>query len=251
YIVKYYYSKNLVSFLQTLREGNISHIFSNKGDILTLVFEAVLDENKSILKEEFLQDVLRLVEACFTKAEMEKTRQKKAVILEREFGMTRFSSFYHYAIKQSWGKLIGYDVLSENTNFHQASEQLLQQILQHFWSLNSGMAFTIVESIYDGESQSGTGESLKYCDESDFDSIRDHGGWDIKRTRENILKGESDVRAKESVGGSEVVHGDKGDAMKIIATMGEDVKQPDGKFRFIIHKNIISFFLLFIILLKA
>ena len=119
----------------------------------------------------------------------------------------------------------------------------MQQILQHFWSLNSGSQFTIVESIYDGESQSGTEESLKYCDESDFDSIRDHGGWVIKRTRENILKGESDVRAKESVGGSEVVHGDKGDAMKIIATMGEDVKQPDGKFRFIIHKNIVSLFL--------
>jgi hypothetical protein len=50
------------------------------------------------------------------------------------------------------------------------------------------------------------------------------------------------VRAKESVGGSEVVHGDKGDAMKVIATMGEDVKQPDGKFRFIIHKNIVSVF---------
>ena len=158
--------------------------------------------------------------------------------------MTRSSSLYHYAIKQSWGKLIGYDVLSENTNFHQASEQLLQQILQHFWSLNSGSQFTIVESIYDGERQSCTEESLKYCDESDFDSIRDHGGWVIKRTRENILKGESDVRAKESVGGSEVVsHGDKGDAMKIIATMGEDVKQPDGKFRFIIHKNFVSFFL--------
>jgi hypothetical protein len=92
-------------------------------------------------------------------------------------------------------KRIGYDVLSENTNFHQASGQLLQQILQHFWSLNSGSQFTSVESIYDeGESQSGTEESLKYCDEeSDFDSIPDHGGWVIKRTRESILKGESDV----------------------------------------------------------
>ena len=39
-----------------------------------------------------------------------------------------------------------------------------------------------MESIYDeGESQSGTEESLKYCDEeSDFDSIPDHGGWVIK-----------------------------------------------------------------------
>ncbi len=114
-------AKNLVSFLRTLRESNISHKFSNEGVILASALEAVLDESKSILKEEFLQDVLRLVEACFTKAEVEKTRQNKAVILEREFGMIRFSNFYHYAIKQSWGKLIGYDVLSKNTNFHQAS----------------------------------------------------------------------------------------------------------------------------------
>ena len=90
------------------------------------------------------------------------------------------------------------------------------------------------------KAQRGTEESLKYCDESDFDSIRDHGGWVIKRTRETILKGESNVRAKES---AEVFYGDKGDAMKIIATMGEDVKQPDGKFRFIIHKNSTPFFL--------
>ncbi len=51
-------------------------------------------------------------------------------------------------------------------------------------------------------------------------AIRDHGGWVINQTRESILKSESDVRAKESVGGSQVVHGDKGDALKIIATKG-------------------------------
>ena len=183
---------------------------------------------------------LRLVEACYTKTEVENTRQKKEVILERQFGMTRSSSFYHYAIKQSWGKLIGYDVFSKNAHFHQASEQLLQQILQHFWSLNSGSQFTSVQNIYDGETQSGSEELQKYCDESELDSIRDHGGWVIKRARENILKG-GDVRAKESVGGSEVIYGDKADAMKIIAIMGEDVKQQDGKFRFI-HENIVPFF---------
>ena len=76
------------------------------------------------LQEEFLQDVLRLVEACYTKTEVKNTRQKKEVILERQFGMTRSISFYHYSIKQSWGKLIGYDVFSTNAHFHQASEQL-------------------------------------------------------------------------------------------------------------------------------
>ncbi len=130
--------------MRTLREGNISHKFSNEGVILASALEAVLDESKSILKEEFLQDVLRLVEACFR----EKTRQNKAVILEREFGMIRFSSFYHHAIKQSSGKPID-SLLSKNTNFHQASGLLLQQILQHFWSLNFGSQFTSVESIYD------------------------------------------------------------------------------------------------------
>ena len=65
-------AKNLVSFLQTLREGNISHVFSNEGVVLALALEAVLDESKSILKEEFLQDVFRLDEACFTKGRCEK-----------------------------------------------------------------------------------------------------------------------------------------------------------------------------------
>jgi hypothetical protein len=50
-------------------KANTLHIFSNEEDIIiTLALEALLDESKSIsiLKEEFLRDVLRLVEACFT-----------------------------------------------------------------------------------------------------------------------------------------------------------------------------------------
>ena len=137
---------------------------------------------------------------------------------------------------------------SARTRTFMKHQQLLQQIFQHFWSLNSENQFTTAVNMNDAEgSQTGTKmieESLKYCDKSDFDSIRDHGGWVVKRTRESILKGGSDVRAKESVDGSVVVHGDKGYAMEIIGSMGEDVKQSDGKFRFIIHECIVSFFVL-------
>ena len=64
----------MVSFLQTLREGKINE----RGILaLNLALEAVLDESKTALTEEFLLGILRLVEACCTKAETEKTQQEE------------------------------------------------------------------------------------------------------------------------------------------------------------------------------
>ena len=86
---------------------------SNEKTILQLVSEALVDENKSYLKDESLQNILRLIEDCFVWAEDEKHPQKKAIRLENEFCEKRSCSFYHYYIKQSWEKLIFSDKRTE------------------------------------------------------------------------------------------------------------------------------------------
>lgn len=65
----------------------------------------------------------------------------------------------------------------------------------------------------------------------------------IKRARESIQKGESGrLKAVETHGGSSVVYGEKQRALDLISTLGSDVKQADGKFRFIISERVAPFF---------
>jgi hypothetical protein len=84
------------------------------------------------------------------------------------------------------------------------------------------------------------------CDESDFDNIKDHAGWVVKRARETLMKRDNKIPAKESVTESTLVYGDKAGALEIISALGKDFKQADGKFRFIVyivHEHVVPFFL--------
>ena len=51
--------------------------------------EAALDDNKSALIEEFLQNILRLFDVCFSQAEAEKHSQKYVISLEVSFAEKR------------------------------------------------------------------------------------------------------------------------------------------------------------------
>jgi hypothetical protein len=228
-------AKNLKSFLQTLHQVYKSP--SNEKTILQLVSEALVDENKSDLKDEFLQNILRLIEDCFVRAEDEKHAQKKAIRLENEFCEKRSCSSYHYCIKQSWEKLIFSDKRTETDIYMEASEQLLQQVLQNFWSSYGDIRVTVEND------EKSTEESVTDCDDSEFASIKDHAGWVIKRARETISKGESDsLKVMETEGGPSVC-GEKRKALELISTLGRDFKQADGKFRFIVYEHIVPFFL--------
>lgn len=226
--------RNLKSFLQTLFE--VYKLPSNEKWVLTLAKEAVLDENKSILVEEFLQEVLRLFEVCFVEAGTQKHSQNFEIALEQAFSEKRCSSFHECAIKHSWQKLLFGDTKSvcDCSQYSQTSGQLMQQVLQYFWSYNSdGFVSVEVESTKDPAA----------CDESDLDNIQDHAGWVIKRARDTVTKGENKIPARESVTDSNMVYGDKTGALEIISTLGKDVKQANGKFRFIVHDHVVPFFL--------
>ena len=122
-------STSLVSFLQTL--CGIYKPPSKENWLLTLAKEAVSNDSKSVLKEEFLNDISRLVEVSFGEAGTEKNSQKYAIKLEKAFAEKRTCSFHYFAIRQSWEKFV---LGSTSDRNHEASDNLLQQVLQHFWS---------------------------------------------------------------------------------------------------------------------
>ena len=224
-------STSLASFLQTL--CGIYKPPSKENWLLTLAKEAVSNDSKSVLKEEFLNDISRLVEVCFGEARTEKNSQKYAIKLEKAFAEKRTCSFHYFAIRQSWEKFV---LGSTSDRDHEASDNLLQQVLQHFWSSHSGSHINTVEE----------GQSTEYpatCDESEFDNIRDHAGWVIKRVRDTLVKGKDELPAMESENDATVVQGSKVEALNLISNLGEDVKQSDGKFRFIVYYHIVPFFL--------
>ena len=96
-------STSLASFLQTL--CGIYKPLSKENWLLTLAKEAVSNDSKSVLREEFLNDISRLVEVCFSEAGTEKNSQKYAIKLEKGFAEKRTCSFHYFTIRQSWEKL--------------------------------------------------------------------------------------------------------------------------------------------------
>ena len=134
-----------------------------------------------------LANISCLVEAYFSEAKNEKNSQKYAIKLEKAFAEKRTGSFHHFAIRQSWKKF----VFGEFVLDHEASDNLLQQVLQHFWSFQSGSRITSVEdqsTINDPAITLSAGPFIDppTCDESNFDSIRDYAGWVIKRARDTL-----------------------------------------------------------------
>ena len=89
--------------------------------------KAALDESKSALIKEFLQNILCLFDDCFSQTGAEKHSQKYAISLEVLFAEKRHSSFQHCAIKWSWERLFA-NAASQGSDYAQVSEKLLQQI---------------------------------------------------------------------------------------------------------------------------
>ena len=58
-----------------------------------------------------------------------------------------------------------------------------------------------------------------------------------------MVKSKDELPAMESKNDSTVVRGSKVEALDLISNLGENVKQSDGKFRFIVYYHIVPFFL--------
>ena len=228
-------TESFSAFLQTLLK--VYKPPSSENCILNLVMKAALDESKSALIKEFLQNNLCLFDDCFSQAGAEKHSQKYAISLEVVFAEKRHSSFHLCAIKWSWERLFA-NTASQGSHYDQVSEKLLQQILQYFWSSSSNSSITVESPEKEGEMTT----DLSAYDECDFTNIKGHACWVVKRTRETLAQGGNKIPAKASVADSTILYGNKVEALEIVSALGKDVKQADGKFRFTVHDNVVPFF---------
>ena len=129
-----------------------------------------------------------------------------------------------------------------NNEFSNVSETILQQILQHFWSVKSNKAELNVK-LNDQQCTGMESFSTSCTDSSEYESIKDHTGWALKRTRDVLVKGPNQIPLKVTdEPTSTILYADKPSAIEIISLLGTDVKQLDSNFRFFIHDHVIPFF---------
>ena len=85
--------------------------------------------------------------------------------------------------------------------------------------------------------------STSCTDSSEYESIKDHAGWALKRTRDVLVKDPNQIPLKETdEPTSTILYADKPSAIEIISLLGTDVKQLDSNFRFIFHDHVTPFF---------
>ena len=236
--------ENLIVFLQ-----NFSKIFVEKETKETKVISMALgvlqsSEGHNMVKQ-FISGIVAFFQDCFREAERENNDKQKAIKVEKVFAERRADgSQYIAAVQNVWDNLLCcLEQIPEDTNneFSKASTTIIQQILQHFWSAKINKAQFNVKS--DDQQTKIKSFSTICIDSSEHESIKDHAGWILKRTRDVLINGPNQIPLKETdEPTSTILYANKSSALEIISHLGTDVKQSDSKFRFLVHDHVTPFF---------
>ena len=191
--------ENLIVFLQ-----NFSKIFVEKETKETKVISMALgvlqsSEGHDLVKQ-FISSIVAFFQDCFREAERENNDKQKAIKVEKVFAERRADgSQYIAAVQNVWDNLLWcLEQIPEDTNneFSKASTTIIQQILQHFWSAKINKAQFNVKS--DDQQTKIKSFSTICIDSSEHESIKDHAGWALKRTRDVLINGPNQIPLKET-----------------------------------------------------
>ena len=179
--------------------------------------------------EKLLDSVASFFERCFVTVKSPKKQVNvRASELEKNFMVERFNSVI---VNTSWNNILTTADLSKNSS----TENVLQHILQHFWStVGSTFQKINIETDY----------SNAEPDSMELSAISYHAGWAIKRARD-IIKHASDEQLKilQATNMKDFHQIDKSRALEVISKLGEDVKQSDGLYKFIPTTCTLHFFI--------
>lgn len=227
---------NLISFLQTLARIYVTKL-TNEQRVISMALEAVLAPSRFTIVQEFIQCLLTFVQDCFRQVENEKGHQTRAVKIEKIFANKRSTGPQYIVLENAWDNMIFSPNIINDGELSRASKTILQHTLQHFWSSDNKWETGVYKT------KQCTSQFSATCrDESESETVRDHAGWSIKRARDVIMKGQHQIPVKENKQESTIVHADKSSALAIISHLGQDVKQGDNSYRFVIHQHVIPFF---------
>ena len=203
-----------------------SNIMENERSLAEKLNKISFEESH----KEFLDAIAEMFAQCYELKARKKNKRLRAIEIEKKFYEKRTNcSFVHNA----WINVL----TSANLEKSNDTDNVLQHILQHFWStIGSTTEMTDFEI---------TSLPLKIPDEMESFAIKDHAGWAIKRARDIVKSSSVDqLKIKQSPKDNVILVVDKDQALKLIAQLGKDVKQADGHYRFIPNDDVCNFFLL-------
>ena len=170
--------------------------------------------------EKLLDSVASLFRKCYLALKSPRKQVNvRASELEKNFMVERFNSV---VVNSAWSTILTTTGLTKNSS----AENVLQHILQHFWST--------IRSTYVKNSKMETDVPKAESDLSELSAISYHAGWAIKRARD-IIKHTSDeqLQIQNATNTKDFHHLEKSRALEVISKLGEDEKQADGLFKFI------------------
>ena len=187
--------ENLIFFLQYFAK-----IYTEKevkeAKVISMAL-GVLSSERHVIRK-FINSVVSFFKDCFREVERENNQQQKAIKVEKIFAERRSNSCHYAVVQNAWDNLLcclEKNPEGINNEFSNVSETILQQILQHFWSVKSNKAELNVK-LNDQQCTGMESFSTSCTDSSEYESIKDHAGWALKRTRDVLVKGPNQIPLK-------------------------------------------------------
>ena len=179
--------------------------------------------------EKLLDSVASLFEKCFVALKSPRKQVNvRASELEKKFMLERFNS---KTVNNSWHNILTTTGLNKNSS----TENVLQHILQHFWS-------TIGSTLQNRKME--TDYPKAEPDSMELSAISYHAGWAIKRARDIIIHASNEQLKIQHATNTDFHHIEKSRALEVISNLGEDEKQGDGLYKFIPTTSTLPFFIL-------
>ena len=225
--------EGISSFISKMEK--IYNVEKDEGKLVRLLLATTKNSGGKIkILHAFINCLSAFFKEITSACETEKDLQKREIKLEKKFTEMRCSGIHYVNVSKIWHQVCSaqafYNVSVRN--------DILQLILQHFWV--SGFKLNKSNS---GEMSTTFHTCVTNPDENETETILDHAGWAIKRTRDVITKGTENIQLKQNNDpDSALVNAEKTTALTIIRELGEDVAQPDGTHRFKVHEKASDFF---------
>ena len=225
-------SSGISSFTRKMEK--IYGVEKDEGKLVRLLLATTKSGGKIKILQAFINCLSAFFKEITSACETEKDLLKREIKLEKKFTEMHCSGIHYVNVSKVW-----HQVCSAQAAYNASVRNgILQLILQHVWV--SGFK---LNKIHSGEMSTTFNTCVTDLNENETETILDHAGWAIKRTRDVIKKGTESIQLKQNNDPhSALVNAEKTTALTIISELGEDVAQHDGMHRFKVHEKASDFF---------
>ena len=232
--------KGIDYFKEVLRGLSMAENETKEPDIAKSLLSLIekKEKNSTEIVRNFLKEISNSFYKCYQLVQHVKCPNKKALVLERNFASL---SSHSPSIEKEWGEILsscGWE-MSPNGCI------VLNYILQHLWScllLNKSSGLPAESLSHNDSSTESSTSTTTELENIEIESIKEHGGWVIKRVRDMIQNGPSIQTIQVSKNSEASCEVSKKKLLDLIKTLGKDVLMQPGKFLFVINEDLLPLF---------